>query len=371
MNNRGCLPILISILMLTACSQFLQQAGEGISTSEIDSSDLFIPIDLRVGYGMRSSQCEVFFTDPASPYANSIEGGVDEVLAEAINTSRISLDVAVYNLNLWSIRDALLKAQRRGVSIRVVTDSDNLDSDEIQDLIAAGIPVIGDRRESLMHHKFVIIDRQEVWTGSMNFTVSSAYYDNNNLIRIHSEILAETYLQEFEEMFIDDLFGDMSRADTLHPSLSIAGQEVEVYFSPDDGVSARLVELLNHAEDSIHFLAFSFTSDDLGTAIRNKSREGVVVAGIMDDDQILTNQGTEFDPFRAAQLDVFKDQNRGSMHHKVIIIDSEIVITGSYNFSRSAEERNDENVLIYHSPAIAEQYLFEFQRLYDRVLLSP
>jgi phosphatidylserine/phosphatidylglycerophosphate/cardiolipin synthase-like enzyme len=371
MKNRGCLAILISIILLTACSQFLQQAGVGISTSGTDSSNIFTPIDLRIGYGMQSSQCEIYFTDPTSPYAYSIEGGVDELLAEAINTSRISLDVAIYNLNLWSIRDALLRAQRRGVTIRVVTDSDNLDRNEIQDLIAAGIPVVGDRRESLMHHKFAIIDRREIWTGSMNFTVSSAYYDNNNLIRIRSDMIAETYLQEFEEMFIDDLFGDMSRADTLHPRLTIAGNEVEVYFSPDDGVSARLVDLLNYAEDSIHFLAFSFTSDDLGAAIRTKSREGVVVAGIMDDDQILTNQGTEFDPFRAARLDVYKDQNRGSMHHKVIIIDSEIVITGSYNFSRSAEERNDENVLIFHSPAIAEQYLFEFQRLYDQVLLSP
>jgi phosphatidylserine/phosphatidylglycerophosphate/cardiolipin synthase-like enzyme len=81
---------------------------------------------------------------------------------------------------------------------------------------------------------------------------------------------------------------------------------------------------------------------------------------------VKTNQGTEYDVFQQYGLDVRLDGNGGQMHHKVIIIDRSIVITGSYNFSASAETRNDENLVIIHSPVIAGYYLDEFQRVYDQ-----
>ena len=74
-------------------------------------------------------------------------------------------------------------------------------------MIDAGIPVLGDRREGLMHDKFVVIDRSEVWLGSMNYTYSGTYEDNNQLIHIRSVEMAENYTTEFEEMFVDDKFG--------------------------------------------------------------------------------------------------------------------------------------------------------------------
>ena len=83
----------------------------------------------------------------------------------------------------------------------------------------------------------------------------------------------------------------------------------------------------------------------------------------MDDEQIRSNQGTEFDPFRQAGLNVLIDGIEGLMHHKVFVVDRKIVVLGSYNFSQSAEERNDENLLIIHSPEIAEQFILEFERV--------
>ncbi|MBM3152659.1 MAG: DUF1669 domain-containing protein [Chloroflexi bacterium] len=307
---------------------------------------------------------EVHFTDPAAPHADDYRGGPDEELAAAIDAARLSVDVAVYNLNLWSIRNALLDAHRRGVSVRLVVESDNLDGDEIQDLAAAGIPVLGDRREGLMHHKFVVIDRAEVWLGSMNFTVSGGYQDNNHLLRIRSVQVAENYTHEFDEMFMDDLFGPDSVADTPNPELAVNGVSLEVYFSPDDGIAARLLELLEGAQDSIHFLAFSFTADDLGEAIRLAAANGLTVAGVMETEQVNSNQGTEFDPFAQAGLDVRLDGNKGQMHHKALIIDASIVVTGSYNFSASAETRNDENLLVIYSPVIAAAFMEEFWRVY-------
>ena len=76
---------------------------------------------------------------------------------------------------------------------------------------------------------------------------------------------------------------------------------------------------------------------------------------------------TEYDPFQQAGLDVRLDGNlNGLMHHKVIIIDQKIVITGSYNFTAAAETTNDENVVIIFSPEVAAQYLQEFQRVYPQ-----
>jgi phosphatidylserine/phosphatidylglycerophosphate/cardiolipin synthase-like enzyme len=160
----------------------------------------------------------VYFSDPGGPNSDSQRGGPDLYLAEAIDQARASVDIALYDLNLWSIRDALVSAHRRGVAVRVVAESDNLDRPEFQDLIAAGIPVLGDRHEALMHHKFAIIDHYEVWTGSMNLTLNGAYHTNNNLIWIRSTRLAKDYQTEFDEMFVDDLFGDASPANTPYPS---------------------------------------------------------------------------------------------------------------------------------------------------------
>ncbi|MEA1979084.1 MAG: phospholipase D-like domain-containing protein [Chloroflexota bacterium] len=306
---------------------------------------------------------EVYFSQPDDPGSSSLYGGPDSALAQAIDEARYSVDVAVMRLDLWSLRDALLDADRRGVNVRVVVDSDNILDNEIQDLINVGIPVIADRRESLMHHKFTVVDQLDVWSGSMNYTINGAYRNDNNLIHIRSSKLAQSYTREFEEMFIDGLFGALSEADTPYTRVNINGTEVEVYFSPDDHVLQRLLSLLTAAEESIEFLAFSFTSDPLAEALIARGADGVRVRGVMERDQV-NNSGGEFGNLVLAGLDLRLDANQNKMHHKVILIDGEIVVTGSYNFSRNAEEKNDENVLIFHSVEIAQQYLLEFERIY-------
>ena len=351
-RSQSILVLLILMLVLISCIP--------------STPDLLTPFPVTSSSEPSFVWLEIYFTNPAAPHAVDYEGGPDEDLAAAIDKARLSVDVAVYNLNLWSIRDALINAHKRGVVVRMVMESDNMESQEIQQIQEAGIPVTGDQREGLMHNKFVVIDRSEVWTGSMNFTTNGAYQDNNNLIRIRSAQVAEYYTAEFNEMFENNLFGQDVRAVTPNPSLMIDGTPVEIYFSPDDGVAAQLLALIQAARESIYFLAYSFTADDLGQAIRQRAADGLTVAGVMDDDQVNNNQGTEFDPFVQAGLDVLRDGNAGSMHHKLIIIDGKIVITGSYNFSASAEERNDENVVIMFSPDVAAIYMEEFHQVYDQ-----
>jgi phosphatidylserine/phosphatidylglycerophosphate/cardiolipin synthase-like enzyme len=325
-----------------------------------------IDIPLGAGYGVDGGWFELYFTDPTSPLASQETGGPDGPLAAAIDSARLTVDVAIYSLSLNSVRDALIRAHKRGVQVRMVMESDNLDSTDPQKLKAAGIPILGDRREGLMHDKFMVIDNSEVWLGSMNFTDSGAYTDNNNLMRIHSTEMAENYTKEFEEMFVDDKFGPDVVAETPHPRVIIDGTPIDVYFSPDDHVQDSFVELIENAQESINFMAFSFTSDPIGDAVSASTEQDVIVSGVMESDQVKSNIGTEFDRFSQAGLDVLLDGNKGLMHHKVMIVDESIVIFGSYNFTASAETKNDETLIVIYNEEIAAQFMDEFQRVYSQ-----
>ncbi len=322
-------------------------------------------IPIAVGYGVDGGWFQLYFTDPSNPAASQRSGGPDEAVVAALDAAQLSIDAAFYSMTLHNVRQALIRAHRRGVDVRVVMESDNLEEDDPQALKDAGIPILGDRHEGLMHNKFIVIDRAEVWTGSMNMTGDGAYDDRNNLIRIRSKSVASDYEAEFNEMFDDDRFGPDRGSATPFPQVSVNGTALDVYFSPDDHVQTALLDLLNNAASSIDFLAYSFTSDPLSEAIRGRAEAGVRVRGVMDEGQMKSNRGTEYDRFHAAGLDVRLDGDAGLMHHKVLIIDKEIVVLGSYNFTASAEKSNDENVLVIHSPEIAARFLQEFRRVYS------
>jgi phosphatidylserine/phosphatidylglycerophosphate/cardiolipin synthase-like enzyme len=328
-----------------------------------DQSTIETPTSSASDQGLdQSSWFDVYFTEPDSPETSTLRGGTDANLAEAIQQAKLSVEVAMDNLDLWSLRDALLDAHRRGVAVRVIIESDNLFTEEVQELIESGVPLQDDRNPGLMHNKFVIIDRLEVWTGSMNFTVNGAYRSDNNLIRIRSPELAQDYLVEFDEMFADRQFGANSPANTPWPVLLIEGTQVEVYFSPDDGTIERLIGLVESAQDEV--LAYSFTDDELASALKDAVNSGVIVAGVLDKSQALGNIGGEYEHLLENGIEVRLDGNPYSMHHKVLIIDDQILVTGSYNFSNSAKTRNDENTLVIHSPEMAELFNKEFERVW-------
>jgi phosphatidylserine/phosphatidylglycerophosphate/cardiolipin synthase-like enzyme len=338
------LPILF-LIFLTACIQTVQ-----IPPTPVDTGSPF----------------QVFFTDPFAAGARQRKDGMDEAMERAIDAARSTVDIAMLNINLDGFGDALVRAHRRGVQVRLVMESASLDGNVPRRLEGEGIPLVGDRRESLMHNKFMVIDNSEVWTGSLNLTDTGTYDDHNNMIRIRSSRVAEDYTVEFNEMFVEDLFGDNARAATPNPMVTVDGFPVEVYFSPDDGVLEHLIQVVRDAQSSINFLAFSFTADTLAQAMIEKSRAGVAVRGVFDSDQIDSNQGGDYDWMANTGLDVRRDSLPGQMHNKIIIIDDRVVVTGSYNFSNSAERRNDENIVIIHDPQTAGLYRAEFEAIFER-----
>ena len=309
---------------------------------------------------------QIYFTNPRYPdHESDHHDGIDGYLVQLIKGAQRSIDVAAYELDLDTVADALLAAKARGVTVRLVTDSDNIDEKPLQRMKQGGIPVVGDNRGALMHNKFVIIDERYVWTGSWNLTVNCTYRNNNNALVIASEALARNYAAKFAEMFEKHHFGSRNRAPVIAPVLTIEGTRVENYFAPEDHVADHIAELLRGAKTSVRFLAYSFTDDRLGQILIERAKASVAVAGVIEKRGSDT-EAAEYRRLRNAGIDVLLDGNPYIMHHKVFIVDDSIVVTGSFNFTENADKDNDENALIIYNADVARQYLEEFQRVRQR-----
>jgi phosphatidylserine/phosphatidylglycerophosphate/cardiolipin synthase-like enzyme len=320
---------------------------------------------------------QLFFTTPKYPDRPEYhQGGPDEDLVAFINGAAKTVDVAAYDFDLENVATALAEAAARGVRVRMVTDTDTLTNDDptIQNAFAileqAGIPIVDDNRPGIMHHKFVVVDGAEVWTGSLNFTENDTYRLNNNAIRIASPELAANYTHEFELLFVERTFGPSKRVGTRDPVLTIGGARVESYFAPEDDVARKVAARLAQARQSIQFMAFSFTSDEIGDAVIERARAGVVVQGVFETTGSET-RFSEYGRMKRAKIDVLQDGNPYVMHHKVFIIDRRTVIFGSFNFSNNADADNDENLLIVDDPTLAQAFEQEFQRVREQALNPP
>ena len=304
---------------------------------------------------------EVYFSEVdtgASHYS------LEKRLIEKLTTAASRVNAALYHLDSARVADGLIKAHRRGVQVQVVTETDNIGEEAIAQLQEAGIPVAEDGDpDSYMHHKFIVIDEQYVWTGSYNTTYNGAYKNKNNVIFIDSAPLAYNFTREFRELFRQMRSEKPTGASVVHPKVTLSdGTQIFTYFSPDNDILSSLVKEIESAKKSIHFMAFSFTEDTLGSAMRDRFASGIDIQGVFEKRQI--SQYSEYEQMKAAGMSVIQDRNKGTMHHKVIVIDEETVITGSYNFSKNAEERNSENLLIIKgNPDIAQAYLAEFDRI--------
>jgi phosphatidylserine/phosphatidylglycerophosphate/cardiolipin synthase-like enzyme len=326
---------------------------------------------------------EVYFTTPQSrgqPPSGS-PGRLDERLAAAIDGVQKTLDMAIYDLELDNVADAMLRAKGRGAQVRVVTDTDNAKNAAVERLRGGGVPVVEDGRGPTMHHKFAVLDGESVWMGSWNFTPKDTFQYNNNAALIRSRELAANYAAEFDKMFSGRRFGPAKPKEVPNPRLEIGGATVETIFESEGDAPGRIIERIRGARDSVIFLAFTFTHDGIGEAIEERYRAGVTVRGVIERLQS-DRPESELGRFRRAGMGasrpagapresckagpgVLTDGNPQLMHHKVIVIDAKTVIFGSFNFTRNAAEDNDENLLIVDDPAVAARFLDEFCRVYN------
>ena len=315
-------------------------------------------------------------------------------LINRLDSAHRSIDVALYSLSGTvgtNIYYAILRARNRGVSVRVICEADNDQGvTGFSQLRTAGIPLIDDtfdpvnKGAGLMHNKFVVIDGRGgapdsawVWTGSWNPTDPGTNADFQNSIEVQDPALAGAFTLEFDEMWGSDnevpnasasRFGARKTDNTPHRFV-IGGKDVECYFSPSDHTTSHIIAVLDSAKHSIAASLLTLTRMDIADAILAKTNAGEETRLIVDDS---TDQGSQVKFLKNNGVDLLLKPSTytGFFHHKYGIIDGEdihwngAVITGSHNWTSAAENSNNENLLVIHDPAIANQYLQEFAQRY-------
>jgi len=295
---------------------------------------------------------------------------VDKYFISLIDSARQTLDGAFYDIDDAEAVNAFIRAKKRGVRVRLVTEHDSLmdkhnpgsPRKSIAAFRAAGIELRDDgpSNAGLMHHKFMVVDNASVWTGSLNLTTSSMFHHNNNSVMIRSPQLAANYNAEFQRLFEQGMFGPNAHQ-IPNPEVNVSGISIRTFFSPGGNAMPTVHEELRRATKSIRFMAFSMTDKQILQIMLEKKAAGVKVEGVFDN--CLIPQYSIYWELKKAGILALGDGNQALMHHKVMIIDDNVVVTGSYNFSKSAQEKNQENMLIVKSPLIAKQYVDEYYKV--------
>ena len=367
----GFLPLILMLaLVLRSAHQESTAARSSLPVAvATEPAQAFREVQFNFGRGYIGDGWQLYFNEPdASADRSAYQGGIEQALVEAIDQTRESLDIAVFEMNSEPIYQAILDAHRRGVALRIVTDDDHGLNDSknvaLRQLQAAGIPLVDDGRSGLMHNKFMILDERTVWTGSWNYTVNGAYRNNNNALVIENEAAAAAYQAEFDEMFERREFGTRSSDDGVVRVTQAEGELSIIFGSEADEVNVLKMAIAS-AQRSIHIMTFVFSLEELAEAILlQAAREDVAVRGIFEK-RNSTASWSQLPALHCAGAEMRQDGNPYTLHHKVIIVDGSAVITGSFNYSKNAAKSNDENILIIRDSTIAGLYLDEWRRLWD------
>ncbi|MCY3833326.1 MAG: phospholipase D-like domain-containing protein [Chloroflexi bacterium] len=371
----GCFPlILLAALALEALWRppLEEGASRRAETREQPAAE---EAHFQFGRGFIGAGWRVYFNEP-DPGAEqkSYAGGIEMALINDIKETRKTLAIAAFELNSEPMYEAILAAHRRGVAVRIVTDDEHglhdAKNDALRRLQQAGVALRDDGRSGLMHNKFMIMDGQRVWTGSLNYTVNGVYRNNNNILVMESAAAARAYQAEFDEMFDGGQFGPRSPDDGAF-TFALGAGDVNIMFAPEADEVSLLIAEIEAAARSIHLLAFVFSLEELSEAILKRAddqRAGdFIVKGIFEK-RNSTASWSQLPALHCAGADMRQDGSPFVMHHKVIIIDEHTVITGSFNYSKSAAERNDENIVVIRNETIAALYLDEWRRVWDSAL---
>ncbi|MBW8359298.1 MAG: T9SS type A sorting domain-containing protein [Weeksellaceae bacterium] len=323
--------------------------------------------------------------------AQNLGSTLDDMLITYIDACQSTLDIAIYNSyspsGTTGIAGAINNAYGRGVRVRVVYDGST--GSQMIPLLNPAIPVLPSPTFSeygIMHNKFVVFDADSanpnmpwVWSGSTNWTAAQIDGpDKNHAIVIQDQALAQAYRTEFEEMWGSSVllpnasmakFGPYKTNNTPHLFL-IGGKVVKNYFSPSDGVTAQIINVINSANSDLEISTMLITRDDIRDALINKYNSGLnMVQGVFDTQN---PTGNDFPALQSAigASKMVQYSGSGIMHHKFMLVDNfnaasdPIVLTGSHNWSTSAETKNDENTLMIHDPVVVDQFYQAFHNLY-------
>ena len=316
--------------------------------------------------------------------ALSLGTDMNDTVAAWIMSAQHTLDVAVYNLNDQTVEDAVNAAAANGVQIRWIYEGQNANIG-LNSLDASVVThPRTDGEGSGMHNKFIVGDADFaesafVLTGSTNLTTGQLVSDLNNVIVFEDQSLARAYELEFEEMWgsegmapnaANSMFGADKTWNTPVNFL-VGGSPVELYFSPTDGTNAAILSEIEAANADLEFALLALTRDDLGQAIVDVNQSFFVSpVGVIEQ---INTTGSEFDNLISNGVQVYAHDLSGDCHHKYAIVDHSelgsdpLVITGSHNWSSTAESVNDENTVIVHNARVANLYHQEFRGIVNAI----
>ena len=213
-------------------------------------------------------------------------------------------------------------------------------------------------KSSYMHHKFCVLDDKYLLTGSMNPTYNGVNKNNNNFFYIESKILAKNYINEIEHLAKGVEYNQTN-------IFALNDFVIENYFLPEHSkiVVERIISLINISNSTIDIAAFSFTSEEIFNAILETHLRGVKVRVLLEK-RYMNAESSKYKILNELGIEVRFDNNPYSMHHKFIIIDSNVLETGSMNYSENAKT-NNENIFIIYNNKIATAFMQEFDRLWS------
>ena len=325
---------------------------------------------------------------------------IPDSLVSAIDATRSTLRLALYELNLPGVTDAIVRAKQRGVDVELIYDmkhgasaGGNFDgggsqptsqsgpSAQFQQVVAAGVPVRllkGGGPYGIMHDKIAVFDGELVETGSFNWTTAADQGNFENAVFRDDASLASLYQSYWDWMWsLATPVGQPSQAPgsfgapPSDPSPSVSfngGLWPRASFSPQGGTEAKLTDAIAHCRSTLDIAIFSLYSQAVVDAVLAARGRGVAVRIVADVSQ--ARRSPQVSALVAQGVPLRLSSGRSGpysvLHHKFAVFDGTMVATGSYNFSQNAEQYNFENQLYSTDPGDAAAFEGEFQAVWDQ-----
>ena len=363
--------------------KFCHNAGNKRKSGNVKIDDLYkssVPNIPRPDMNITKGCIRVYLTDFTHQLypVRECKTSACREFVHLVDNAKESIDIAIFGYDeIPAVTEALQRAKSRNVKIRFVYDekyntADSYYKDNVK--IAALAQSTGSDRNPdsknlsnmLMHNKFIIFDKSIVYTGSMNFSPTGiSGYDVNDVIILNSKEIAGLYTKEFEQM-LGGKFHTAKEKLTEDRIFNINGSVVEVYFSPKDKTTDRIVQILNNAKHYIFMPVFLITNSKIAKSMIDAKHRGVDVRVILDANGVYT-RNSKHSELRNNGILLKTENYAGKLHSKMIVVDDEYLITGSMNFSNSGENKNDENLLIIKDNRIAKLHKDFFLYLWTMI----
>ncbi len=175
--------------------------------------------------------------------------------------------------------------------------------------------------------------------------------------------IARERLRDPRDGRVVDWLEEVVKALSSAASPDVAPRLAEAHFSPGDRCLRRIVSLTKTARRAADICVFTITDDRISRTLLEAHQRGVRVR-IVTDDEKSSDRGSDVDALAAAGIPVRVDHSEHHMHHKFAIFDHTYLVTGSYNWTRSAAAHNEENIVVTTDPRLTRAFADTFARLW-------